>query len=117
MKKIFFLLFIISTLTVSGCNNKSNITTTKNDNISSTNNTKTSNQPQNASIEITTPSATEKSQENQPNIKLLKPTTIPQLTSAQKAQVNNKLDSVISSINSSLNSLDSINDVDISSVN
>lgn len=130
MKRIIFLTFIISALIFSGCTNKGNVATTKNDDIISTNITKaqtknsTTNQSQDSSKATSTEtsktvvtSTAEKSQETQPNFKPLKPGTIPQLTSAQKAQINGKLDSAISSINSSLNSLDNINDVDLSSIN
>jgi len=123
MKRIIFLTFIISILIFSGCSTKSNVATTKNEDTISTNNSPT-NQSQDSSKATSTEtsttiatSTTEKSQDPNHNLKPLNPGTLSQLTSAQKAQVTSKLDSAISSINSSLNSLDNINDVDLSSVN
>jgi PBP1b-binding outer membrane lipoprotein LpoB len=46
----------------------------------------------------------------------LKPGTVPQLNQSQKSQIDDKLNSVISNINSSLNSLDEVKDIDLNSV-
>jgi hypothetical protein len=47
----------------------------------------------------------------------IKPGTVPQLSGIQKSQINDKLNTVISDINSSLNSLDDVMDINLNSVN
>lgn len=100
IKRAIFFALIITTSLFSGCQGRSNITVHKDENnVSEKNNTSTG-----------------KLNNTQYNFQPLKPGTVNQLNSTQKAQVGSKLDSVISSINSSLNSLDDIKDIDFSSL-
>lgn len=104
MKKILISLLIIFSITTSvifaGCQSKNS--TSKNSNSSSTSK---------AASSKTKFSSTKE------NFKPLKPKTVKQLSPAKKAQVKSKLGSAIDSVNSSIKSLDDVNDVDTSSAN
>ncbi|MDD7792741.1 hypothetical protein [Clostridium sp. 'White wine YQ'] len=99
MKKVLLIVVIFSSLVLAGCGNKNNVTSSEtdgNNKASVTNSTSTS---------------------TKDNIKTVKPGTVKELTPTQKAEVNNKLDSAISNIKDSLNSLDDVKDINLDSVN
>ncbi|WP_238884636.1 hypothetical protein [Clostridium sp. YIM B02551] len=104
MKKVLLLIIIISSLVLAGCGNKNNVTSNGTDGNS-------------ASVTTSAGEATDKSASTNGNVKTVKPGTVKELTPAQKAKVNNKLDSAISNIKESLNSLDDVKDINLDSVN
>ena len=98
MKKVLLLFVIVSSFVLAGCGNKNNVTSSETDGNK-------------ASITNSTGTSTKD------NIKTVKPGTVKELTPTQKSEVNNKLDSAISNIKESLNSLDDVKDINLDSVN
>lgn len=62
-------------------------------------------------------SSTKKRDTAQQTFETIKPGTLPPLTSSQKSQINDKINSALNSIDSSLNSLEDAKDIDLSLVN
>ena len=114
MKRVVLLTVIISTLIFSGCASKSSI---GNDTAKQLKSSTTSGVGGNSTSDEATITTSEKVDNTQYNFQPLKPGTVKQLTPTQKSQVNNKLNSVITNIDNSLNSLDDIKDIDLDSVN
>jgi hypothetical protein len=104
MKKVLLLVVIVSSLILAGCGNKNNVTSSKADSNKS-------------SVTTSTGEATGEAGNTKEDVKTIKPGTVKKLTPAQKAEVNNKLDSAITNIKESLNSLDDVKDINLDSVN
>ena len=101
MKKLFVLLFI-SVFIFAGCKAKANPTSSKVETLSNTKTIVTSNE------KIDTPKSAFQS---------VKPVTVPQLSQTQKSQIDDKFNTVLNNINSSLDSLDEVKDINLNSVN
>jgi PBP1b-binding outer membrane lipoprotein LpoB len=116
MKSKIVAMLIICVFVLAGCQGKSNSPASTS--VATPNNA-TVNQSQ------TTPSASNNAKvtssdqrdDTQYNFKPVKPGTVPQLSQALKTEVNTKMSSVINDINSSLQSLDDVKDIDLSPVN
>lgn len=120
MKTKIFSFFVLSVLLLAGCQSKgaanSKLTTVPpSKGTVSTQATKADTNTKDGNSAVVAPKNNNKS--ITADLKAATPGTIPQLSQNQKSNLKSQVDSAFSSINDSLNSLDDVKDLDLSSVN
>lgn len=110
MRKFILLISFLLVFSLAGCSNasKQNTTAEKNSTKSSSAGNTSATKSDGAAN-----SSSSSDSKTQSSSAAIKPGTLPQLSSTQKSEVNDKLSTTINDIQNSLNSLDDVNDINI----